>query len=102
MAREVYTQNCVECVRAGYSFACMYAECGLCHSLFASDDCVALFRLLLLLLQSNTMKDNNKIMCSLAMPKGELIDVIELVYRGARKGKGLVVSPKDYSTKYRY
>lgn len=22
--------------------------------------------------------------------------------RGARKGRGLVVSPKDYSTKYRY
>ena len=30
--------------------------------------------------------DNNKIMCSLTMPKDELIDVIELVYRGARKG----------------
>ena len=26
----------------------------------------------------------------------------ETVYRGARKGRGLVVSPKDYSTKYRY
>jgi hypothetical protein len=25
-----------------------------------------------------------------------------MVYRGARKGRGLVVSPKDYSTKYRY
>lgn len=24
------------------------------------------------------------------------------VYRGARKGRGLVVSPKDYSTKYRW
>jgi hypothetical protein len=24
------------------------------------------------------------------------------VYRGARKGKGLVVSPKDFSTKYKY
>ena len=32
----------------------------------------------------------------------ELIDIIETVYRGARKGRGLVVSPKDYSTKYRY
>ena len=32
----------------------------------------------------------------------ELIDLIETVYRGARKGRGLVVSPKDYSTKYRY
>ncbi|VDM66770.1 unnamed protein product [Strongylus vulgaris] len=31
----------------------------------------------------------------------ELIDIIETVYRGARKGRGLVVSPKDYSTKYK-
>ena len=28
----------------------------------------------------------------------EMIDIIETVYRGARKGRGLVVSPKDYST----
>ena len=33
--------------------------------------------------------------------KNELIDIIEIVYRGARKGRGLVVSPKDYSTKYK-
>ena len=32
----------------------------------------------------------------------EFIDIVETVYRGARKGRGLVVSPKDYSTKYRY
>ena len=32
----------------------------------------------------------------------ELIDIIETVYRGARKGRGLVVSPRDYSTKYKY
>lgn len=31
--------------------------------------------------------------------KQELIDVIETIYRGASKGKGLVVSPKDYSSK---
>jgi hypothetical protein len=31
-----------------------------------------------------------------------MIDIIEVVYRGARKGRGLVISPKDYSTKYRY
>ncbi|CAK9441481.1 uncharacterized protein LODBEIA_P53490 [Lodderomyces beijingensis] len=29
--------------------------------------------------------------------KQELIDIIETIYRGARKGKGLVMSPKDYS-----
>jgi DIM1 family U5 snRNP protein len=34
--------------------------------------------------------------------KQEMIDIIETVYRGARKGRGLVISPKDYSTKYRY
>lgn len=49
--------------------------------------------------------------------KQELIDIIEVVYRGGRKGRGLVVSPKDCtsrsvppslltrsadSTKYRY
>ena len=49
----------------------------------------------------------------------KLIDIIETVYRGASKGRGLVVSPKgmyssmpfylmwliigpDYSTRYRY
>ncbi|CAB9519297.1 Thioredoxin-like protein 4A [Seminavis robusta] len=45
--------------------------------------------------------DNNKINWALA-DKQEFIDIIEMVYRGARKGRGLVVSPKDYSTKYRY
>jgi len=45
--------------------------------------------------------NNNKINWALA-DKQEFIDIIETVYRGARKGRGLVVSPKDYSTKYRY
>ncbi len=45
--------------------------------------------------------NNNKINWALA-DKQELIDIIEIVYRGARKGRGLVISPKDYSTKYRY
>jgi DIM1 family U5 snRNP protein len=31
-----------------------------------------------------------------------MIDILETVYRGARKGKGLVISPKDYSSKYKY
>ena len=34
--------------------------------------------------------------------KQEIIDIIECVYRGAKKGRGLVISPKDYSTKYKY
>ena len=45
--------------------------------------------------------NNNKINWALA-DKQEMIDIIEMVYRGARKGRGLVISPKDYSTKYRY
>ena len=45
--------------------------------------------------------DNNKINWPMTN-KQEFIDIIEIVYRGARKGRGLVISPKDYSTKYRY
>lgn len=45
--------------------------------------------------------NNNKINWALE-DKQEMVDIIETVYRGARKGRGLVVSPKDYSTKYRY
>lgn len=45
--------------------------------------------------------NNNKINWAMN-DKQEFIDIVEVVYRGARKGRGLVVSPKDYSTKYRY
>lgn len=45
--------------------------------------------------------NNNKINWALT-DKQEFIDIVETVYRGARKGAGLVVSPKDYSTKYKY
>lgn len=45
--------------------------------------------------------NNNKINWALNN-KQEMIDIIETVYRGARKGRGLVISPKDYSTKYKY
>lgn len=45
--------------------------------------------------------NNNKITWVMR-EKQEVIDIIETVYRGARKGRGLVISPKDYSTKYRY
>ncbi|TYH14310.1 hypothetical protein ES288_A06G209900v1, partial [Gossypium darwinii] len=34
--------------------------------------------------------------------KQKFIDIIETVYHGARKGRGLVIALKDYSTKYRY
>lgn len=45
--------------------------------------------------------NNNKINWPLKN-KQELIDICEVIYKGARKGKGLVVAPKDYSTKYKY
>eukprot|EP01090_Pellita_catalonica_P013512 TRINITY_DN3228_c0_g1_i1.p1 TRINITY_DN3228_c0_g1~~TRINITY_DN3228_c0_g1_i1.p1 ORF type:complete len:158 (-),score=21.66 TRINITY_DN3228_c0_g1_i1:2-475(-) len=45
--------------------------------------------------------NNNKINWALN-DKQEMINIVETVYVGARKGRGLVVSPKDYSTKYKY
>ncbi|KAL6710233.1 U4/U6-U5 snRNP complex subunit dib1 [Coniothyrium glycines] len=45
--------------------------------------------------------NNNKINFEIK-DKQELIDIVECVYRGASKGKGLVVSPRDYSTKWMY
>lgn len=45
--------------------------------------------------------NNNKINWAVT-DKQEFIDIVEVVYRGARKGRGLVISPKDYSTKYKY
>ncbi|KAL7414922.1 4A/4B type thioredoxin-like protein [Mrakia frigida] len=45
--------------------------------------------------------NNNKITWAVS-DKQELIDLIETVYRGASKGRGLVVAPKDYSTRYKY
>ena len=45
--------------------------------------------------------NNNKINWAMDS-KQEFIDIVEVIYSGARRGKGLVVSPKDYSTKYRY
>ena len=45
--------------------------------------------------------NNNKITWPIR-DKQELIDIVEVVYRGARKGRGLVIAPKDYSTLYKY
>ena len=45
--------------------------------------------------------NNNKINWAFT-DKQEFIDIVEVVFRGARKGRGLVISPKDHSTKYRY
>lgn len=45
--------------------------------------------------------NNNKITWALR-EKQEMLDILEVVYKGARKGKGLVISPRDYSSKYKY
>lgn len=45
---------------------------------------------------------NNYKLNFLLPDKQELIDIVECVYRAAVKGRGLAVSPIDYSTKYRY
>lgn len=45
--------------------------------------------------------NNNKITWAIE-DKQELIDLVELVFRGAKKGRGLVNSNKDYSTKHKY
>lgn len=45
--------------------------------------------------------NNNKINWAIR-DKNEFIAIVETVYRGAKKGRGLVMAPKNYSTKYRY
>lgn len=45
--------------------------------------------------------NNNKINWALD-DKQELLDILEVVYKGARKGKGLVVSPRDYSSRNKF
>lgn len=45
--------------------------------------------------------NNNKITFPITS-KSELIEIMQVVYTGARKGKGLVPAPRDYSTKFQY
>ena len=45
--------------------------------------------------------NNNKINWPITN-KQEFIDICEVIYRAAKKGKGLAIAPKDYSTKYKY
>ncbi|GLT87117.1 hypothetical protein SLE2022_052160 [Rubroshorea leprosula] len=45
---------------------------------------------------------NNKKINRALKDKQEFIDIVETVHRGARKGRGLVMALKDYSTEYRY
>lgn len=45
--------------------------------------------------------NNNKINWALD-DKQEFLDILEVVYKGAKKGKGLVVSPRDYSSRLKF
>lgn len=45
--------------------------------------------------------DNNKL-TFVPEDKQELLDILEVIYKGARKGKGLVISPRDYSSRNVY
>ena len=45
---------------------------------------------------------NNNKLNFLIPDKQELIDIFEVAYRAAIKGRGLAVSPIDYSTKHKY
>ncbi|KAF2739055.1 pre-mRNA splicing factor Dim1 [Polyplosphaeria fusca] len=45
--------------------------------------------------------NNNKVNFEI-FDKQDLIDIIESVYRGAKRGQGLVVAPKDFSTHWNW
>jgi DIM1 family U5 snRNP protein len=70
------------------------------YEIFDASTCMFFYRNKHIMVDLGT-GDNNKINWAMT-DKQELIDIIEIVYRGARKGRGLVIAPKDYSTKYRY
>ena len=66
------------------------------------DPCTTMFfyRNKHMLIDSGT-GNNNKINWALD-DKQDLIDIIESVYKGARKGKGLVVSPKNFGIQNKF
>jgi len=70
------------------------------YELYDPCTCMFFFRNKHIMIDLGT-GNNNKINWVMR-DRQEMIDIIEVVYRGASKGRGLVVSPKDYSTKYQY
>ena len=70
------------------------------YELYDPCTCMFFFRNKHIMIDLGT-GNNNKINWPIH-DKQECIDIVETVYRGAHKGRGLVISPKDYSTKYRY
>jgi hypothetical protein len=53
-------------------------------------------------IQVDTATGNNNKITWAFDEKQDLVDIIEVVYREARKGRGLAVAPREYSTKFRY
>lgn len=70
------------------------------YELYDPCTCMFFFRNKHIMIDLGT-GNNNKVNWVMK-EKQEMIDLIETVYRGASKGRGLVISPKDYSTKYQY
>ena len=70
------------------------------YELYDACTCMFFFRNKHIMIDLGT-GNNNKINWAMDS-KQEFIDIVECVFSGARRGKGLVISPKDYSTKYRY
>lgn len=66
------------------------------------DQCSIMFFYRNKLIMCDYGTGNNYKLNFLLSDRQELIDVIEVVYRAATKGKGLAISPKDYSTKHKY
>lgn len=62
------------------------------------DDCTIMFFFRNKHMMCDFGTGNNNKLNFLLDNKQELIDIIETIYRGAIKGKGLVVSPRDYSS----
>jgi len=83
-----------------YTYTQKIPDFNVMYELYDESTCMFFFRNKHIMIDLGT-GNNNKINF-LINDKQEMIDIIETVYRGARKGRGLVVSPKDYSTRYRY
>jgi len=96
-----------KCAEAVQNFAVFYVvdirevpDFNTMYELYDTCTCMFFFRNRHMMVDFGT-GDNNKMTWALE-DKQDMIDLLEVVYRGARKGKGLVVSPKDFSTKHKY
>lgn len=66
------------------------------------DDCSVMFFYRNKHIQVDVGTGNNNKITWAMNDEDDFIAIVETVWRGARKGRGLVESPKDFSTKYKY